>query len=48
LANGQIEVCLLVHAMKQSLARLLVVEWRVEKVWPEPALLPKWINKKSP
>ena len=38
LPDGPMKICQLVHHVEQCLTRLLVVEWRMEKVRPEPAL----------
>src|SRR5262249_22945810 len=44
LANGPGKIGFLVHHMEQCLARLLVVERRMEEIWPEPALCPQRIE----
>ena len=45
LADRPSEICHLVHHVEQRLARLLVVERRVEEVRPEPALHPEGIEE---
>ena len=45
LSDGPSEICHLVHHVEQRLARLLVVERRVQPVRPEPALRPERIDE---
>src|SRR5262249_9174693 len=44
-SNGPSKICDLVHHVEQRLARLFVVEWRMEEVRSEPTLRPEGVDQ---